>query len=247
MTDALAPGARARIRRFSTIAGVIGFALIAVLGWDLLSPGWSADPAPVTSDDFYYPWENPDATSATADGDTWRGRGQEYIPLGDLTPGEPLEVVYEDDAPISGLYLSDPGGAPPGDERDPIDFSIYGDGPAYVIPSSSEMELWLRTRSTDPWTVTIRPARLEGHLGTVSGVGPLAFHYTGASTAARVRSTGEYSLSLDIVTDTGVEDGSGTGGSAWTVAWPDTSSAVFAVDTDEETAWSVQFLELPDE
>lgn len=245
MTQSLSRGARVRIRAFSILVSVVGVCLIAVIGFFAFRSGTGeGGPAIVTDDQYYDPWENPDPREAERDGDTWSGRGQAVIPLEGLTPGEPLLIEYDQDGPIRRVAVTGPDASVPAGNVSPPYFEVY-DGPLYVIPSQPDIELWVSVRNTDAWSMRIEDADLEERSGTVSGIGPDAFLYTGTATAARVTTRSEYGVNIDIVTTHGVdylfssyETESGS------VAWPDTTSAVFLVDASaDDAAWSIQFFE----
>lgn len=235
--------ARTRMRGFNAAITICGLLLTTVIGWSTLASGavWqiSTPGGVTTSEDFYDPWENPEATAATADGDTWSGRGQQYIPLTGLTPGRPLVLTLLDDSEISDLFLTE-GAA--GDSEAAVSFDSYSDVGHYLVPSASEMTLWLRVRTGDPWSVRLKPADLEERSGTVSGIAPQTFLYTGSATTARVRVSGH--AKVDIITENGIEDGY-----LWfedesqSIAWSDTRAAVFTMDSTGDSTWSIEFFE----
>lgn len=256
MTDVRGvPGVvRARIGSFSVALTLVGVTVIALLGWLQFADGADGadlgDSRPVTSSDYYDPWENPDPVAATPDAEdehVWSGRGQQYIPLTGLTPGRPLELsVSGEDDPFSGIFLTAPGGrSTDGQDYRRPDFHTYGDGPYYLVPTGSEMEVWMRTRVTDPWTVSIRPVDLEERSGTVSGTGSAAFLYTGSASAARVTARGDYGVRIEIITQHGRDDDLRTyQDDSGSIAWEDTASAVFLVRSyDDSTAWTIEFFE----
>lgn len=235
--------ARTRMRSFNAVVTVCGVVLTAVIGWSALTNDAIGDlPTPggiTTSEDFYDPWENPDATPATADGGTWSGRGQQYIPLTGLTPGEPLVLTLPEDSEISDFFLIE-GAA--GDSGTAVSFDSYSDVGHYLVPSASEMTLWLRVRNADPWSVRLKPANLEERSGTVSGTAPQTFLYTGPATTARVRVSGH--ASIDIVTENGIEDGYlRFNDESQSIAWADARTAVFTVDSGGASTWSIEFHE----
>lgn len=235
--------ARTRMRSFNAVVTVCGLLLTAVIGWSALTDDAIGDipdtGAVTTSEDFYDPWENPDATPATADGDTWSGRGQQYIPLTGLTPGEPLVLTLLEESEISDFFLIE--GAV-GDSAAAVSFDSYSDVGHYLVPSASEMTLWLRVRTADPWSVRLKTAGLEERSGTVSGTAPQSFLYTGPATTARVRVSGH--ASVDIITENGIEDGYlRFDDESQSIAWSDTRTAVFTVDSSGDSTWSIEFFE----
>ncbi|UNK72238.1 hypothetical protein [Microbacterium sp. H1-D42] len=234
--------ARMRLRSFNGVVTVFGLILILIIGIVTFANGGSATPdsgRTTTSDDYYYPWENPAPIAATADGETWSGRGQQYIPLTGLTPGAPLALAFLDDSEFSDYFLT-PGAA--GESEEAVSFYSYSDVGDYLIPSAAEMTLWPRTRTDDPWTVRIKPAGIETVSGTVSGTSSRTFLYAGPATAARVTVSGH--TTIDIVTEQGVEDNY-----PWfedgsqSIAWPNTNSAVFTVDSSGDSSWTIEFYE----
>lgn len=244
----LSTRARARIRGFSAVLTLAGLIVVGLIAWPLLgsASGSSDSGRIVTSDDYYDPWENPRPTAATPGGDTWTGQGQQYIPLTGLTPGEPLLLTYlGEDTPISAVFLAEPGTT--GDDTEPAEFSDYSSDPAYLVPTASDMVVWLRTRTADRWTVRIAPAELENRSGTVSGTGSSAFVYTGDATAARVTVRGDFSVRLNLVTAEGVDDEYRSyQDTAETIAWADSDTVVFSLSGyDDSTSWSIEFFEPP--
>ncbi|WP_309128548.1 hypothetical protein [Microbacterium sp.] len=240
--------ARARIRAFSAGYTLVALVLIALIAWPLLTSaadGYRPGPGGiVTSDDYYDPWDDPEPTAASAEGDTWTGHGQQYIPLTSLTPGEPLLFTYlDDETPISAVFLSERGAA--SEDLAPAEFSDYSTEPFHLLPTSSEMTVWLRARTADEWRVRIEPADLEERAGIVSGSGSTSFLYTGTATAARVTARGEYTVRLHITTGEGHDPEYRTfQDSSSTVAWPDSPAVVFSVDSyDDSTSWSIEFFE----
>ncbi|WP_087132553.1 hypothetical protein [Microbacterium esteraromaticum] len=235
-SDSMASSARQRIFRFSLALSVIGLLVIAGIGYSVLT---ADDVADATSEDYYYPWENPRATAATADGDVWSGRGQQFIPLTGLTPGEPLEFSPEGDAEFSGVYL---GPADAVDER-PIDVGYSRSSTLLLVPTAPEMTIWVRMRTAADWTVTVRPAQIEERTGTVSGIGPMTFRYTGDATAARMDARGGHPPRVNIITANGTKaERSESGQMAWTLAWSDTPTAVFQIDAYDDVSWTLEFL-----
>ncbi|MEJ1086900.1 hypothetical protein WDU99_01060 [Microbacterium sp. Mu-80] len=234
--------ARARLRSFNGAVTVLGLISILVIGIVVFANtgGDAAGSGPVTtSEDYYSPWEDPAPVAATAEGETWSGRGQQYIPLTGLTPGEPLTLTFLDDSDFSDFFLT-PGG--PGESEAAVSFDSYSDIGDYLIPSASEMTLWPRTRSADPWSVRVKPVTLDTASGAISATSARTFLYTGSATAARVTVSGR--ASIEIVTEQGIEDtypwfedGSQS------IAWPDTSSAVFIVDSSGSSSWTISFYE----
>lgn len=240
----LSSRARARIRGFSAVLTLAGLLVVGLIAWPVLgAASGSSDPGGiVTSDDHYYPWENPEPTAATADGDTWTGRGQQFIPLTGLTPGEPLLLTFlDEDTPITAVFLAPPGPV----EEEPADFTDYSSDPAYLVPAASEMNVWLRTRTADRWTVRIETADLENRSGVVSGTGSSAFVYTGEATAARVTARGDFHVRLNLVTDSGIDgEYRSFRDSSETIAWPDSDAVVFSfAGYDDSTTWSIEFFE----
>ncbi|MFD5215086.1 hypothetical protein [Microbacterium sp. NPDC058345] len=240
--------ARARIRAFSVGYTLVALLLIALIAWPMLSsaadgtgPGTGGV---VTSDDYYDPWENPEPTAASLTDGTWTGHGQQYIPLTGLTPGEPLLFTYlDEDTPISAVFLAESGAA--GDDLDPAEFSDYSSDPFHVIPTASEMTVWIRARTADEWRLRIAPVRLDARAGIVSGNGSETFVYTGAATAARMTARGDYSVRLTVTTVEGRDpEYRSFKDSSSTIAWPDSTAVVFSVDSyDDSTSWSIEFFE----
>lgn len=235
--------ARTRMRGFNAAVTVCGLLLTTAIGWSALASDAvgqiSTSGGVTTSEDFYDPWENPEATAATSDGDTWSGRGQQYIPLSGLSPGQPLMLTLLEDSEISDLFLTE-GAA--GDSEAAVSFDSYSDVGHYLIPSASETTLWLRVRTADPWSVRVRPAGLEEHSGTVSGTAPQTFVYTGPATTARVRVSGR--VTVDIVTENGIEDSYlRFEDESKSIAWGDTRAAVFTMDSAGDSSWSIEFFE----
>lgn len=240
--------ARARIRAFSGVFTLASLVLIGLIAWPVLtSAGAGGRPGAdgvVTSEDYYDPWENPDPTAATSDGDTWMGRGQQHIPLTGLTPGEPLLFTYlDDDTPISAVFLAESDTT--GEDLAPAEFSDYSFESFHLLPTASEMTVWIRARTADPWRVRITPARLDDRAGLVSGNGSQSFVYTGAATAARVTVRGEYSVRLDVTTVEGIDpEYRSFKDSSSTIAWPDSPAVIFDVESyDDSTSWSIEFFE----
>lgn len=231
-----------RLRGFNAVVTVFGLIIVVIIGIITFAGGGAATPDSgriTTSDDYYYPWEDPQPIAATADGDTWSGRGQQYIPLTGLTAGEPLALTLLDDSEFSDFFLT-PGAA--GESEAAVSFDSYSDVGHYLIPSATVMTLWPQARTDDPWKVRIKPAKLETVSGTVSGTSPRTFAYTGPATAARVTVSGR--ATIEIVTEQGIEDSY-----PWfedgsqSIAWPDTSSAVFTVDSSGTSSWTIEFYE----
>lgn len=234
--------ARTRLRSFNgavTVFGLISVLVIGIVTFANTGGGASGSGPATTSEDYYYPWEDPDPVAATADGETWSGRGQQYIPLTGLTPGEPLTLTFLDDSDFSDVFLT-PGG--PGESEAAVSFDSYSDVGDYLIPSATEMTLWPRTRTTDPWSVRVKPVTLDTASGTVSGTSARTFLYNGAATAARVTVSGR--ASIELVTEQGIEDDF-----PWfrdesqSIAWPDSTGAVFIVDSSGSSSWTIEFYE----
>lgn len=232
-----------RMRAFNAAITVCGLLLTTIIGWSTLASGAigeiSTSGGTTTSEDFYDPWENPSPTAATADGETWSGRGQQYIPLTGLTPGRPLVLTMLEDSEISDFFLTE-GAA--GDSGAAVSFDSYSDIGHYMVPSASEMTLWLRVRTADPWSVRVKPADLEERTGTVSGTAPQTFLYTGPATTARVRVSGH--VTVDIVTENGIEnDYRWLENESQSIAWGDTRAAIFTMDSSGDSSWSIEFFE----
>ncbi|MGM1016167.1 MAG: hypothetical protein ACQEW8_01340 [Actinomycetota bacterium] len=245
----LSQSARGRIRAFSALTGVIGVALIGGLAFlSLTQPGASLGGPPVATDgDFYYPWENPDPLISEQDGDTWSGDGQAVIRLRGLNPGDPLRLEYDLDGPVRGVYLTAPGGGVPDGATTQPDFTTY-DGPLHVIPGQSDVDVWVRAREAGAWSLTIEDAALTERTGTVSGIGPETFLYTGDATTARITARGDYGTSIDIVTARGEESlFSSYDGEESSVAWADSPTVIFTVDNYGDSAWTIDFHETDDD
>ncbi|MGB4137007.1 MAG: hypothetical protein WA971_10605 [Microbacterium sp.] len=241
MSDAggLSRRARTRIGGFSLLLGILGTIAVVVIGWYQLAPadaGGIGGDRLVDSGDYYYPWENPAPVAASSDdgGTTWHGRGQQYIPLDGLDPAKPLVIEYDRDGPVSDISFGDGSGRP-------VSFTTYSDGPCYVVTETTQGRLWLRTRTTEAWTVTVRPADLPDRSGTVSGVEGGAFLYRGGATTGRLSLIGDYSVSVDIVTAEGVQ--SERLRKSGSIAWGDGDTAVFLIEAYTDTAWSIEFHE----
>ena len=235
--------AHARLRGFNGAVTVFGLIAVLIIGIVAFANSGGAGTAGAdrftTSDDFYQPWENPSPTAATADGERWSGRGQQYIPLTGLTPGEPLVLTLIDDSEFDDFYLTT-GAA--GEHEDAVSFDRYGVGGDYLIPSAAEMTLWPKVRTTDPWSTHISPVSLDEFSGTVSATKPKTFLYTGAATAARITVSGRATLA--VITDQGVEDNYPWFDSeSQSIAWPSTSGAVFIVESSPDASWTIEFYE----
>lgn len=237
--------ASARIRGFSVLVSVIGVIFVALIAWVTFSAddGRAIPNGIDTSRDHYYPWENQAAAPATRDGDTWTGRGQQFIELTGLTPGEPLLMTIEAESSVSAVFLSD--SADLAGARDLPEFSSYGTDPLYLISRGEQATVWLRMRTADPWTARIVPAGLESRAGVVSGTGSGVFLYTGSASSARVSTRSDYTVRVDVVTVHGIDqqrlsDPNG----AQTIAWRDSDSTVFIVDSVGDAAsWAFEFFE----
>ena len=133
-----------------------------------------------------------------------------------------------------------------GEYGDPPTFDsyTYRVGGQYVIVTSPSAELWIDGLRDETWRLHITTPTVPDESGTVSGIGPMVFAYSGSATTARVSTRGEGSVGIETVTAQGVTeilyepdpvDRS--------IAWEDGDLILFVVDAYAEAGWTIEFAE----
>ncbi|KQZ85658.1 hypothetical protein ASD56_04985 [Microbacterium sp. Root166] len=244
-SGSVSPDARNRLFAFSGSVWIGGLVVIALIGWATFAD--LPDSVTAQGDYTYAPWENPDPTAAEAEGDgIYSGRDGDVIRLDDLDPSQPLLVTELDDTYVGGVTVTGPGGEAlvEGEYGDPPTFESYAYGldGQYVIVTSSSAELWIDGFSDEAWRLKISTPEVPDESGTVSGIGPMVFAYSGAATTARVSTRGEGSVGIETATAQGVTEILYEADPVdRSIAWEDGDLVLFVVDAYADAGWTIAF------
>lgn len=246
-SGSVSPDARIRLVAFSGFVWIGGLVVIALLTWATFAD--LSDSVTAQGDYRYAPWENPDPTAAEAEGGgIYRGGDGDVIRLDGLDPSQPLLVTELDATYVGSITVTGPEGEAlvEGEYGEPPTFDSYAYrvGGQYVIVTSSSAELWIDGLRDETWRLQITTPTVPDESGTVSGIGPTVFAYSGAATTARVSTRGEGSVGIETVTAQGVAeilyepdpvDRS--------IAWEDGDLVLFVVDAYADAGWTIEFSE----
>lgn len=179
------------------------------------------------------PWQNDEVVHAERDGDVWSSDGSALVTLPEELLGRPVRVTMSEERDSLSLYMLDDGL--------PVYLGSAFDWEPTVIPVYDNRELWVVGGGR--WQLTLEPAEALPLVSGDHGVGDAVFRYDGDATTATISWTGEGSLYLDVIGETGLESlaserSDGAAGSR-RVAWQPSEYVLFTISSYGELEWTI--------
>lgn len=244
----LSAAARGRMLAFNGLVWILGLAVIVVVGVAVFARAGAEVEAAAGEDYTYEPWLNPDPPVADDEGDgVYSGVDGAVIRLEGLDPQQPLLIIPHEDAYVSGIRVTGPGGETvvEGEYGEPprFDLEVYGEGIWVVVPQP-DVELFIDGLRDERWRLTIATPAVQPGAGTMSGFGNDRFLVAGDATTARVSTRGAGHVRIDAVSATGDEE------LLWeedgvdrSIAWADGDPVLLVVDASDDLGWVIEFAE----
>jgi len=219
-----------RIRRFSITLAIV-VAVGALLGGAVTV---ASSVARENARGDRTPWQNDEVVHAEREGDVWSSDGSALVTLPEELLGRPARITMAERRESLGLYMLD-------DEGLPVYLGSAFDWEPTVIPVYDDRELWVVGGGR--WQLTLEPAEAQPLVSGDHGVGDVLFHYRGDATTATISWTGEGSLYLDAIGESGLESlvserSDGAAGSR-RVAWQPSEYVLFTISSYGELEWTI--------